>query len=273
MSRKRKDLTGEKFGRLTVIGFDHSDSKGETYWKCKCDCGNPRIAIVRGQSLKHGTTASCGCLRHKMTDLTGKKFNRLTVIGFEGRDWQGKARWRCRCDCGNETVVEGYNLTSGHVKSCGCLNIESIISRSKTHGHSRTGESIYSVWKEMKARCDNPNNHAYKNYGGRGISVCDEWEASFQSFYDWSMSNGYDIGLTIDRTDNDGGYSPDNCRWATRLEQANNRRICRKIVFNNEQHTISEWSRILGVKYSKLLDRINSRNMEDFIEYFSHKEK
>lgn len=273
MPRQREDLTGRRFGRLVVIQYDRTDSHGETWWLCKCDCGNPDLVSIRRQSLRQGHTTSCGCRQHEIkTDLTGQKFNRLTVLGFAGRDRLHKASWRCRCDCGSELIVDGYNLTSGHTKSCGCWNIESIQTRSTTHGHSRTGEGIYPVWKSMRARCNNPNSHAYKNYGGRGISVCSEWDEDFKSFYDWSMSNGYHPELTIDRIDNDGDYSPENCRWTTTIEQANNRRTCCYIEYKNETHTLTEWSRIIGVSYDVLKRRVDRNDMRDFEEYFNIKE-
>ena len=266
MPRKREDLTGRKFGKLTVVRYDKTDPHGETFWFCKCDCGNPNLVSVRRQSLMTGSTSSCGCLRHEHEDLTGQRFNRLTAIGFAGRDRENKALWRCRCDCGNETVVDGWNLKSGHVKSCGCFNTELLVNRSLTHGH--TGESIYNVWKAMKARCSNPNNHAYKNYGERGVSVCDEWCNNFKAFYDWAIINGYKPGLAIDRINNDGSYCPENCRWATNLEQSNNRRSCRKIEYDGVTHTIAEWSRILGVNYEKLRSSIDRGDMSIFERHF-----
>ena len=269
MPRKREDLTGRKYGRLTIIGYDHTDSHGETYWKCKCECGNPDTVIIRRQSLITGSTKSCGCLFHEPENLVGKKFNRLTVLSFAGRDGENKARWYCRCDCGKETIVDGWNLKSGHVKSCGCFRDELIGDLNRVHGHSKNGESIYPVWKSMRARCNNPKNHAYKNYGGRGITVCNEWDEDFKSFYDWAMDNGYKPNLSIDRIDNDKGYCPDNCRWATRIEQSNNRRMCRHIIYNEVDHTIAEWSRILNVPYRNLRERINRGDMQDFERYFS----
>ena len=204
-------------------------------------------------------------------NLTGQRFNRLTVLESAGRNWQGKDFWRCRCDCGNETVVVGYNLISGHTKTCGCLHAEVLSEINTTHGH--TGERIHNIWRFMKDRCNNPNNDGYKNYGGRGISVCDEWVDNFQDFYDWSMRNGYSDELSIDRIDYNGNYSPDNCRWATDLEQANNRRTNRYITYANETHTQSEWARIFNVSKHALRHRLDRGDMRDFEEYFDNKEK
>ena len=266
-----EDLTGRKFGRLTVVAYDRTSDHGDTYWWCKCDCGNPKLISVIRHSLIRGTTKSCGCLAHEPENLIGKRFNRLTVLEFAGRDSEFKARWLCQCDCGNKTIVDAWNLKSGHIKSCGCWNREATGNRSRIHGHSHNNESIYPVWKQMKARCSNRNNHAYKNYGGRGTSVCDEWNNNFQAFYDWAMNNGYNPNLTIDRIDNNGNYCPENCRWASRLEQSNNRRSCRYITYRNITHTIAEWSRLMSVPYSALVSRIDRNDMSDFENYFYSK--
>ena len=272
MPRQRDDLTGRKFGKLTVVGYDHTDYKGETYWLCECDCGNPELVTVRRQSLRQGTTTSCGCRQHEMIDLTGSKFNRLSVLGFAGRDSGGRSLWHCLCECGNEIIVEGYSLKSGGTKSCGCWNRDRIANLNKTHGLSHGDEKLYPVWKSMKARCNNPNNVAYKNYGGRGIKVCDEWEHDFQAFYEWALENGYDPSLSIDRINNDDGYNPYNCKWSTALEQSNNRRSCYHITYAGETHTISEWSRILGIRYDTLRVRIHRGDMRDFEEHFAFME-
>lgn len=266
MPRKREDLTGQRFGRLLVLYYDHTDDHGETFWKCKCDFGN--LTTVRRQCLRSGSTISCGCSKHEPEDITGKRFGRLTAIEFAGRDGEGKTKWLCRCDCGNEVVVDAWNLKSGHTKSCGCLIAENFSSANKTHGLSK--EKIYPVWKSMRARCNNPNSFAYKYYGERGISVCDEWNNDFQTFYDWAIDNGYDPSLSIDRINNDGDYSPDNCKWSTRFEQANNRRMCRQITYQGITHTMAEWARIFDVPYSGLRERIYRNNMRDFEEYFSN---
>lgn len=165
-----------------------------------------------------------------LKDLTGQRFGRLTVLERAGSDNHERATWRCLCDCGQLHTVAGYALVQGHIKSCGCVRKE-YKGRTPTHGKSHT--RLYETWNSMKRRCYMPRDKSYPRYGGRGITICDEWHYDFQAFYDWAMANGYDENApygqcTIDRIDNDKGYSPDNCRWVNMVTQRNNRMDSRK---------------------------------------------
>lgn len=189
-----------------------------------------------------------------MKDLSGMRFGKLTAIEPIGKDAHGGYVWRCVCDCGNEHIVRSGKLICGNVTSCGCVRRKRCGDRFRTHGCGRT--KLYKVWKSMRDRCLNPKNRAYISYGGRGITVCSEWNNSYESFRDWALSNGYSGGLSIDRVNNDKGYYPENCRWATSAQQANNKRNNKEIEYNGETHTISEWERILGFKKSSLNARL-----------------
>ncbi len=181
--------------------------------------------------------------------LIGERFGRLIVIKYEGIDKSHHRYFKCKCDCGNEKVIRGDRLKSGKARSCGCYKTE-------VHTiHGKTNHPLHSVWRGMKARCENPKNHKYRIYGGRGITVCEEWH-DFMNFYRWAMENGYQRGLSIDRIDVNGNYCPENCRWATRKEQQNNTRFTIYIAAYGKVHTISEWADITGINRDTIYNRI-----------------
>jgi hypothetical protein len=184
----------------------------------------------------------------KANELTGRRFGRLAVIERAENDKSGKTMWRCRCDCGNEMVVVGQNLLIGRTLSCGCLR------RERAHGKADT--RLHRIWTGMKTRCSNPKHHEFHNYGGRGIRVCAEWENNFMAFYEWALANGYQDRLTIDRENNNAGYSPENCRWATEGEQQNNRRTNHLITHNGKTQSIAQWAAELGIKRVTLQARL-----------------
>ena len=190
----------------------------------------------------------------KLIDLTGQRFGRLTVMGFA--EMRGSmSYWHCRCECGAQCDVRRDHLLSGEVRSCKCLSRELSSHRLKTHGMTNT--RLWRIWAGMKQRCYDPSFQQYPKYGGRGITVCDAWYKSFQCFYDWAMTHGYNETLTIDRIDVNGNYCPENCRWATSKEQGNNKRNNYLITFEEQQLTAKEWSRKTGIHADTIRWRLN----------------
>lgn len=192
----------------------------------------------------------------KALNLVGQQFGRLTVIEKAGKSG-GRVLWKCRCSCGKELFVITNNLTAGRTQSCGCLRDEILSNMSKSHGKSKT--RMYKIWKSMRVRCYNKNVKEYKNYGARGITVCNEWNNSFDAFYNWSMAHGYTDELTIDRIDVNGNYEPSNCRWATYKEQARNKTNNVFITYNGEKKVMKDWAKIYGLKLHTLWYRLNVR--------------
>lgn len=234
---KSTDLTGKKFGRWTVIRRSGSDKSSHVMWLCRCECG--RESNINSGDLQKGHSQSCGCLQNetRIPEITGQRFGRLIVLelshekGKDGRSW-----WRCKCDCGNEVVVRGKALRNGTTRSCGCLRAK----------HGLSGAPGYHVWMSMCSRCLNPKHKAYKDYGGRGITICERWLNNPGNFL-LDMGPRPGKGYSIDRIDVNGNYEPSNCRWATAKEQQNNRRISKNVKLNAKRRS-SDFNEMLAAE-------------------------
>lgn len=185
----------------------------------------------------------------KFKDLTNKTFGRLTVKSYSRKN--GRAYWCCVCECGNIVEVRSDRLTTGETKSCGCLQKDNHYSK-----HGMTGTRLYEIWAGIKRRCYNKNYKRYKDYGQRGIKMCDEWKDDFMEFYKWAIDNGYNDTLTIDRVNNDKNYEPNNCKWSTPKQQVRNRRNTKCITYNQETKPLAEWCEIYQINYNVVYNRI-----------------
>lgn len=196
----------------------------------------------------------------KAIDLKGQRIGRLVVIEFDKITVAPNGRttrfWKCACDCGNVISVRTSSLKDGNTKSCGCLKKDLVSQVNYKHGQK--GTRLYRIWGTMKKRCYYPKHKNYMNYGGRGITICEEWlgEHGFENFASWALNNGYSDELTIDRIDNRKGYSPENCRWATATEQQNNRRNNVKYFYEGKSLSAKEWANTKGIPLRTLLNRL-----------------
>lgn len=239
---KRENLTGRRFGRIVILGYMGPGSHRNPLWYWQCDCGNTGTSQVG--AIKKGTQKSCGCFKRdglhnfgKGMDLTGQVFDRLTVLNEAPRRTTGKTAlivrmWRCKCECGNVCIKWQPDLRSGNAQSCGCIK--------RKHGLASTPE--YNSWKSMINRCTDPSNKLFNRYGGRGITVCKRWLQSVTHFIS-DMGTRPDRGYSLERINNDGNYTPKNCKWAHRNEQANNRSNNHLLIVDGVSKTLAEWSR------------------------------
>lgn len=175
----------------------------------------------------------------------GEKYGRLTIISFAHKSAPQAKKIICLCDCGNEFATRATNLITGNTSSCGCLKKEMRINANTTH--NLTNHPLYSKWTGMIGRCKNPNGDFYKDYGGRGIKVSAEWRNNFKAFYDWSIANGWEKGLSIERNDVNGDYSPQNCSWILLKDQSLNTRRNIRITYNGVTMAASRWADELGI--------------------------
>lgn len=262
-AKNRKRMDGMTFGRWTVLHFSKTVGK-LAYWRCRCQCGIERD--VTGANLRSGISRSCGCLQRERAGrfrrikerrecreaLLGKRFGRLLVIGLSHATSNGLV-WTCRCDCGNTKIIQTRQLSQGKTRSCGCLRRELTKRKHTLHGKSNTPE--FRIWAGMLTRCCNPKSTHFDRYGGRGIKVCDRWRDSFAAFL-------ADLGTrptprhSLDRTNNDGDYSPENCRWATSKEQCSNQSTNRRISAFGEVKHLAEWAREKGVHVTTIASRL-----------------
>lgn len=247
--RKSLVSVGDVYAKLRVVS-----KVRPKYWLCICECGKEKV--ICSSSLLRGDTRSCGCYKAESAaarhvSIIGRKVGRLLVIAETFRMHQYRRRFECRCDCGQTTFVEYDSLASARTRSCGCLRAEM---QELVSSHSKKRHPLYVTWIQMLNRCYCPKNTSYKNYGKRGIKVCDRWH-SFENFIA-DMSNR-PSGTMIERINNDGDYEPSNCKWGTPVEQVRNRRNTVSVEFRGELRPLGEWCEILQIPYKVVHARIH----------------
>lgn len=248
------DLTNHRFGRLVARAPAGRNASGKPLWLCLCDCGNQTVCT--SNNLRSGRSTSCGCKRTEKSldrgeDLAGQRFNMLVARNFLGSDRVGaQARriWECVCDCGSVVAVSAALLKRLEKFSCGCTPA------SRKHGMTNT--PTYRIWSAMHDRCRNPANRFFHRYGGRGVKVCERWGGP-DGFANFLADMGEKpSGLSIDRIDNDGHYTPENCRWATTGQQTSNRASTRLITFDGETMMLKAWAQRIGISPTTLSLRL-----------------
>ena len=247
---RARDIAGQTFGYLTAKYVSGTTKEGKRIWACECKCGNVANAIINNLTLGH--TKSCGCLRtSKKDDLVGRVFGRLTAVEDAGLNKHRQPTWRCLCECGNEIVTTANSLKTGNSTSCGCLRDEKALAANTKHGMCK--HPLYGTWHAMTQRCHNPVAHAYEQYGGRGITVADEFRdvTAFIDYVEQELGPKPSKKHTIDRIDNNRGYERGNLRWATRPVQARNRRGLVLVSLCGQEMTLTDACEIFGLNRFK----------------------
>ena len=257
--QKSKDLIGERFGKLLVVEKSIAGNYQTTRWLCQCDCGKK---IERSYNSLLGVSAQkaknplcCGCSR--FDDITGQRFNKLVAL-YRVENNKPGADWLFQCDCGKTTVSKQARVKRGMTKSCGCLHF----SQQGLFRHD-----LNRNWRGMINRCHLKTSPGYKDYGARGIFVCEEWRRDFKAFYDWATANGYEKGLHLDRRDNDGPYSPENCRYVTPEVNANNTRWNKNYTVFGETLSKSQIAKKYNTTTSAISTLLWDLSLEEAIQY------
>lgn len=229
------DLSGTVLDRLTIISY-----QGNGKYLCHCSCGN-KTHITKAKYIQQKRVRSCGCIKKEQAVQIGAKYGMLTVVHK-----LGNSLFIFSCDCGNQNFIRnGRDIKGGKIKSCGCVF------------HNMTNSIEYQSWKSMKERCYGEYNKDYHNYGERGIRVCDEWLTSFKNFYH-DMGPRPSKNYSIDRINNDGNYCPENCRWATAKEQANNQKTNRIIEYDNKKYSVKQFTEKIKISTNTFYTRLKS---------------
>ena len=210
-------------------------------------------------------------MSRKFINLIGKKFGKLIVIDRAKNSEDGRRRWKCKCECGNITILQTNALRRGNTKSCGCLR-KMKNEKNPNYKHGKRNTKLYYIWQGMKQRCYDTKSVKYHNYGKRGIKVCDEWKNDFMSFYNWALKNGFcefknRKEQTLDRINNNGNYEPNNCRWVTQSENCRNRNNNKILVKDGISKTIAEWCEELGLNQRTVSKR--AQKYEDISDILS----
>lgn len=263
---------------ITVIGEKlEKDELGRKAWLCKCKCGNEKYILLGTLSSKR--IRDCGCGFYKLNQYNNKKFGMLTINKTFRERIHGKINIMCEatCECGNKITTICSEIKRGKILSCGCVSHKFLASKLeenpfiikknqfevleksfKKNTYKNILKRLKHIYFFMKERCYNQQHISYKNYGGRGITICDEWLNDFEEFYQWALQNNYSVGLSIDRIDNNKGYFPENCRWVTKEKQSNNRKNCIKYDVDGEMLSIAEIAKKCNIKYGTFLTRLKS---------------